>query len=125
MFKSNVSDCVLFLLPVKSAQAKVLFPQIITFFDKNQIFYSKNLIGFAADGDSNLMERHNSVASRFLAAISEMFILKCISHSFALCASNSCEKLPDFVKAIFRDICNYFSNSPKRISNFKEFQDIL
>ncbi|KAJ8980514.1 hypothetical protein NQ317_007934 [Molorchus minor] len=123
MFNDNVSDCFLTLLPVESAQAEVLFHQIVAFFVEHEIPYIQNLIGFASDGASNMMGRHSSVASRFLAVIPEIFILKCICHSFALCASYACNKLPNFVETFTRDVHNYFSNSPKRISQFKAFQD--
>lgn len=123
MLKNNIADCFLSLLPVESAQVEALFQQIIKFFDENNIPFFKNLIGFAADGASNMMGRHNSVSSRFLATNADIFILKCICHSFALCPSNACEKLPNFVEVTSRDIYNYFSNSPKRISEFKAFQD--
>lgn len=55
--------------------------------------------------------------------VPNIFVLKCICHSFALCASNACCKLPHFIETVTRDIHNYFANSPKRISEFKAFQD--
>lgn len=66
IFNDNISDCFLTLLPVESAQAEVLYQQIVSFFTENNIPYLANLIGFAADGASNTMGRNNSVASKIL-----------------------------------------------------------
>lgn len=44
----------------------------------------------------------------------------CTCHSFHLCASRACEKLPSTVEQFCRDIYNYFSNSNKRIKELKE-----
>ncbi|KAJ8968820.1 hypothetical protein NQ314_002082 [Rhamnusium bicolor] len=48
--------------------------------------------------------------------------MKCICHSFHLCASYACEKLPQEVEQFCREVYNYFSNSPKRAGELKEFQ---
>nr|CAI5821041.1 unnamed protein product [Callosobruchus analis]CAI5827271.1 unnamed protein product [Callosobruchus analis] len=51
--------------------------------------------------------------------------MKCICHSFHLSASYACEKLPQEVEQLCRDIYNYFSNSPKRSGELREFQEYL
>ncbi|KAG5865962.1 hypothetical protein JTB14_012191 [Gonioctena quinquepunctata] len=48
--------------------------------------------------------------------------MKCNCHSFNLCASYACEKLPRGVKDFCRDVYNHVQNSPKRIGDFKTFQ---
>uniref|UniRef100_A0A1Y1MFW2 BED-type domain-containing protein n=1 Tax=Photinus pyralis TaxID=7054 RepID=A0A1Y1MFW2_PHOPY len=56
------------------------------------------------------------------SAIAGIFVMKCICHSFHLCASYACEKLPEEVEKFARYVYNYFSNSPKRTEELKEFQ---
>nr|CAI5822412.1 unnamed protein product [Callosobruchus analis] len=51
--------------------------------------------------------------------------MKCICHSFHLSASYACEKLPQEVEQLCRDIYNYFSNSPKRSGELREFQEYV
>lgn len=64
----------------------------------------------------------NSVMTKFKAAIPHLFLFKCICHSFHLCASNACKKLPKGIEDLVRDIYNYIGNSPKRVETLKEFQ---
>ena len=56
--------------------------------------------------------------------VPSIFVLGCICHSFALCASHACTTLPSFLEQFLRDICCYFSRSSKRIHQFQVFQDI-
>jgi hypothetical protein len=46
-----------------------------------------------------------------------------ICHSFHLSASYACQKIPRSVEDLTRNIYNYFSSNPKRISEFKHFQN--
>jgi hypothetical protein len=49
--------------------------------------------------------------------------MRCVCHSFHLSASYACQKIPRFVEDLTRNIYNYFSSNPKRISEFKHFQN--
>ena len=51
-----------------------------------------------------------------------LFIQKCICHSFALCASYACLKLPRAIEDLARDVYNYFNSSPKRMGALEDFQ---
>lgn len=86
--------------------------------------YKKNMIGFASDGASVMMGAHNSLASRLKSDIPDLFVMKCICHSFHLCASYACATLPRAVEQLARDVYNYFMSSPKRLSELKEFQSL-
>lgn len=66
--------------------------------------------------------RHNSVVSRLKVDIPNVYVVKCICHSFHLCASYACLKLPRGIEDLAREIYTYFSNSPKRVEYLKEFQ---
>lgn len=93
-----------------------------TFFTHNHVAWKENMIGLASDGASVMVGRHNSVTTKFQSKIDNLFTLKCICHSFSLCASSACLKLPRRVEDLVRNILIFFSNSPKRIEMFKEFQ---
>lgn len=118
----KVIDCFFGLIPLVAGDATTLYSKITSFLLENQIPYKSNLIGFAADGANVMMGRNNSVAALFSKDIKDLFIMKCICHSFHLCASYACEKLPRSLENLVRDIYNYFANSPKRTAEFKEFQ---
>lgn len=121
--KNRVVDSFLDLIPLETANAASLFDHIVNCFTKNNIDYKENLIGFASDGANVMMGRNNSVVTLLQNEVPHLFILKCICHSFNLCASYACVKLPRFVEDLVRDIHNYFSSSPKRVVEFKIFQD--
>lgn len=68
-----------------------------------------------------MMRSNNSVMSRFHTLIPNLFILKCICHSF-LCASTTCEKLLVYIEVLIRDIYNYPNISLKGTKAFMKFQ---
>ncbi|CAH1987107.1 unnamed protein product [Acanthoscelides obtectus] len=70
-----------------------------------------------------MMGANNSLASRLKEKCPNLFLMKCSCHSFRLCASYACGKLPNDVEQLARDVYNFFSNSPKRIDQYKEFQE--
>lgn len=122
-FFFRIQDRFLTLIPLKDARAENLYMTITKFFETKNVPYKQNLVGFASDGASVMVGKHNSVVSRIKSDIPHIFIMKCISHSFHLCASNACQVLPRGIEDLVRDIYNYFANSPKRIETFKEFQN--
>ncbi|KAJ8929609.1 hypothetical protein NQ314_017686 [Rhamnusium bicolor] len=90
MVGNDIKDYFLALIPVGDATGAAIFDHIIAFFDKYDVPY--NCIGFASDGTNSMMGVHNSLASRMRETIPHIFIMKCICHSFHLCASYTCEK---------------------------------
>lgn len=48
--------------------------------------------------------------------------MKCICHSIHLCCSEACKRLPRRCEDLARNICNFFSHSCKRQSQFVQFQ---
>lgn len=83
------------------------------------------MVGIAGDAANVMMGAHNSLTSRFKKDIPSLFIMTCICHSFHLCASYSCKKLPRMVEDLVRDIYNFISCSPKRTTELNEFQKFL
>ncbi|KAL0849463.1 hypothetical protein ABMA28_013746 [Loxostege sticticalis] len=123
-YDEKVTDTFLGLIPLQDATAQILYDHIVKFFADNEIPYRQNMIGFASDGANTMMGQHNSLASRFLTDIPHLYLVKCICHSFHLCASYACLKLAREPEDLIRDIYNYF-NSPKRSAQLKEFQEFM
>lgn len=98
-----------------------LFQIIMNYFEEHSIPI-ENLIGFAADGASNIMGAHNSLSSRLREAAPGVTILRCICHSIHLCASQAAKTLPRVCEDLIRNIYTHFSHSAKRKNEFKEFQ---
>ena len=107
---------------LKDVTAQTLYNNVVNFFSENYIPYKENLIGFAADGANSMLGAHKSLSALLKADAPHLFIMKCICHSFALCASNACLKLPRSVEDLARDIYSYFNCSPKRMGELEEFQ---
>jgi hypothetical protein len=121
--KKEIKDCFFTLLPMVDSTANAIFNLIVDAFNKENIPYKINLIGFAADGANVMMGNKNSVSTLLKKQIPHIFILKCVCHSFALCASYACNTLPDYVEILVRDIYKYFQYSPKKFGEYKEFQN--
>jgi len=81
-----------------------------------------NLVGFAADGASNIMGKNNSVTSRLKIAAPGITIFKCVAHSIHLCSSEAAKTLPRACEDLLRNVYNFFSHSAKRTHELKEFQ---
>ena len=124
----SVTDEFLGLIPVADAEAvsfyncRLLF---VEFFVENEVLYRSNLIGFASDGASNMFRVNHSRAVLLTKDVPNIFTMKCICHSFALCANYACTILPRVIEDIARDVYNYLNNSFKRLEEYKEFQSLL
>lgn len=114
--ESHINDSFLALFPVAIVTAEALYKCITDFFNAHKIPYKCNLIGFASDGASNMFGRHQSLSVLLKKDVSYLFLVKCTCHSFALCASYACEKLPRVVEDLARDIYNYIQHSYKRVT---------
>lgn len=84
-----------------------------------------NLVGFAADGASNIMGDYNSLSSRLRQDFPGITIFKCICHSLHLCASVASKELPRHCEDLIRNIYTHFAHSAKRKHMFKHFQSLL
>ena len=81
-----------------------------------------NMVGFAADGASNIMGRYNSISSRLRAAAPGITVFKCVAHSIHLCSSEAAKTLPRSCEDLLRNVYNFFDHSAKRTSELNEFQ---
>ena len=57
--------------------------------------------------------------------VPHLFTMKCICHSFALCASYACATLPRIIEDNCRDVYNYLNNSYNRLQDYKQCQELL
>lgn len=121
----QVKHCFLGLIPLKDCSALSLYNSLVKFFTDNDIPYKENMIGFGADGANAMLGAHNSLSSHLKNDINGLLIMRCICHSFALCASNACLKLPRAVEDLARRVYSFFSCSPKRMGTLEEFQTFV
>ncbi|XP_064089215.1 uncharacterized protein LOC135203419 [Macrobrachium nipponense] len=108
----EVKDCFLGLIPLQHAAAVALYNNIVSFFRDNQIDYKHNMIGFGADGANAMLGAHNSLSSHLKNDIKGLFIMKCICHTFALCAFYACLMLPRNIEDLARVFSATFSAVP-------------
>ncbi|XP_040078611.1 uncharacterized protein LOC120850229 [Ixodes scapularis] len=121
----RVVDAFFDLLQIQDATARTLYEHIVKAFTDWRIPCKENMIRFAADGANVMMGTRNSVMTLLRQDIPKLFTMKCVCHSFHLCASYASEKLPRVVEDQVRDIHNYFHSSPKRQGRLKAFQAFL
>lgn len=110
------------LSEISNATAQSVFDAIMKFFKDNDIPYKNNLIGFGSDGAKVMFGSKHSVKTLLEKEIPGLFVLKCVCHSMALCASYAAEKIPNSVEDMVRDIYTYMKMSFKRQTEYKEFQ---
>lgn len=83
------------------------------------------MIGFAADNASVMMGNKSGVQSKFRNINPNIIVMGCICHSLHLCASAAAAHLPKSVEEFLRNVINNFSNSPKKVESFKEYQEFI
>ncbi|XP_076032994.1 uncharacterized protein LOC143020457 [Oratosquilla oratoria] len=104
-----------------SASGEALFNIIMDCLKAHSIPIS-NLIGFAADGASNIMGSMNSVSSRLKNVSPGISVFKCVAHTIHLCSSEAAKTLPRVCEDLVRNVYNFFAHSAKRKFEYKEYQ---
>lgn len=110
------------MLPLSDATSQNMYEVITNFFNQHKIPYKDNLIGFASDGANAMMGINSSLQKKLRGDVPNLFILKCVCHSLALCADYACKKLSDTVENMVRSIYTYFQQSFKRQKEYDSFQ---
>ncbi|KAJ8895526.1 hypothetical protein PR048_000862 [Dryococelus australis] len=110
---------------VQEASADSLYRHMTKTLTEADIPYKDNMIRFACDGANVTTGTHNSLSTILTHDIPNLFTMKCVCHSFHLCASYVCMKLPRAVEDLARDVYNYFQCSPKCIGSLAEFQEFV
>ncbi|XP_025203832.1 zinc finger protein 862-like [Melanaphis sacchari] len=113
------------LIKVNNATAQSIFETVINFFKSYDIPYKSNLVGFASDGANVMFGEHHSVKTLLENEVPSIFVIKCLCHSLALCASYACKKIPIEVEELMREIYTYMKYSYKRQTHFEEFQSFV
>lgn len=121
----KVRDYFYHVLELAEADAITIHGAIKKKFDEDNIPYRENLLGFAADGANVMMGGSHSVATLLRNDCPDIFVLKCVCHSFALCASYACKKLPQSTENVCREIYFFLNSSPLRTAKFNELQTLL
>ncbi|XP_008186719.1 E3 SUMO-protein ligase KIAA1586-like [Acyrthosiphon pisum] len=120
--KFIVRDEFFSLTEIANGTAQGIYDAIKNVFEKHTIPYKTNMVGFASDGANTMFGSHHSVKTLLQNDIPDIFVMKCICHSLALCASYASNKLPDSVENLVRDIYTNFKYRFTRQTEFKEFQ---
>lgn len=116
--KRKVRDQLLTFVKVEETTAEGLVNAIFT-------TLHHNIIGFGADNASVMMGDQVGVKAKLQQRVPDIFVLGCVCHSMALCASKSAETLPDWVEEFACDVYNYISNSSHRLAHLQEIQELL
>lgn len=116
-----VKDKFLGLIELDKCDSESIYKAVTSFLSIHNIPI-KNLIGLATDGAST-MAGHLTGLKAKLSRDTNLFYMKCTCHSLHLCASYASKKLPHDVETLCRNIYSYFSWSPKRVHELKEFQE--
>lgn len=72
-----------------------------------------------------MVGKKSGVRSLFLKENPNMFTLGCMCHSLNLSSSAADKKMPQNIEVFLRNIYVYFSHSPKKQIEFKEFQEFF
>lgn len=122
--RSKVTDALLDIVEVNDGTANGLYSAVKEVFSSAGIPLS-NIIGFASDNCSTMLGANNGFQALLKKDLPHVFVLGCICHSFALCASHASSRLPSWLESFLKDICCYFARSSKRNHDFRLIQEVL
>ncbi|XP_067123238.1 zinc finger protein 862-like [Centruroides vittatus] len=112
------------LLQVQQATAEAIYHSMMELLINLNI-PAQNMIGFGADNASVMMGESGGVKALIKKDNPNIFVLGCVCHSFSLCVSQACNKLPRTIEDLVRNIYAYFAHSSKRINELSEFQKFV
>lgn len=122
--KCRVTDALLDIVEVDDASASGLYKCVKELLESKNIPL-KNIIGFASDNCSTMLGKNNGFQALLKKDVPHVFIIGCVCHSFALCASRACACLPSWLESLMKDICCYFARSSKRQHDFQLLQEVV
>lgn len=121
---NSVKDALLDIVEVEDGSSETLYSTVKNILEKKKIPL-QNIVGFAADNCATMMGKHSGFQALMKRDLPNVFVLGCVCHSFALCASHASEKLPSWLETFVKDICSYFSRSSKRQRDFDLIQKAI
>ncbi|XP_017777694.1 PREDICTED: uncharacterized protein LOC108563513 [Nicrophorus vespilloides] len=82
-----------------------------------------NVIGFAFDDCSIMMEYYSFIANKMRALCPNVSVSKNVCRSLSLCLSEACEKMPENCKELANDLFAFFSKKTCDLPQFQKFAD--
>lgn len=119
---NKVRDRFLAMIELRNSDAESIFKCIQKCFIELKIPL-QNCIGLASDNASVMTGKKSGVKALFLKENPFLFTIGCMCHSLHLCSSAAARMIPTSVEILARNIYLYFSHSPKRQAEYKEFQE--
>jgi hypothetical protein len=113
-FKVNyvTRDAFLTQIPVSDGKSKMIYTLIKSFF----IIIINNIQCLRLMEPNVMMGERSSVTTLLKNDVPELFVFKCIFHSFVLCTSYACKKLPYSIENLVREMFKSFQYSAKKAS---------
>ena len=124
MHKLDVVDALLDTVIVADGSAAGLFSSFRSLLEARNIPLN-NIIGFASDNCSTMVGGRNDFQKLLKDEVPSVFVLGCVCHSFALCASHAVAVLPSYLESLLKDVTSYFSRSSKRQNDFTMIQNVI
>ena len=100
---SAVHDALLDIVQVKEGTTDALYRPVKKLLNDKKIPF---LVGFAADNCATMMGSASGFQAQLKADLPDVFVLGCVCHSFALCASHASEQLPSWLEKFLKDVCS-------------------
>ena len=121
--KQDVTDELLNSIVVEDGTAAGLYIAVKSLLSENNIPIS-NIIGFGSDNCSSMMGKTSGFQCLLKKDVPSVFVMGCVCHSFALCASHAVSVLPSYLETFLKNITAYFSRSSKRQRDFLMIQEV-
>lgn len=118
----DVFDALLDTVVVENGKGIGLYNSVKKLLEEKNIPL-KNIVGFASDNCSSMMGSNNGFQKFLKDDLTSVFIIGCVCHSIALCASNAVKFLPANFETFLKNITSYFSRSSKRQRDFCVVQE--
>ncbi|CAH0551119.1 unnamed protein product [Brassicogethes aeneus] len=119
---SKTVDAFLGLLELENNSTAASIYESLTNYLTSSEVNIEHMVGFAADNCATMMGHLNGVQALLKKRLPNLVVVGCSSHSFNLCSSYACAKIPKEVDELIKDIYAHFSHSSKRNNALKEFQ---
>jgi hypothetical protein len=124
IFDGSVKDYFYHLLTVTDGSADGLYKAVKQQLTQDEIPYRINMVGYGSDGANVVAGSKTSLGALLKGDVPELFTIKCVCHSFALCASKACSCLSSQAETMIKAVYNFIRNNYKRQQAFDELLQI-
>ena len=122
--KHDVVDALLDTIEVENGTAQHFYLAVKSLLKKRGIPF-EIIVGFGSDNCSTMMGERSGFKKLLKDDIPSVFIMGCICHSMALCASHAVNVLPSYLETFLKDVSSYFSRSSKRKRDFMAIEQVV